>query len=90
MDIIKANEVLQYLYRPPLKGIFDNKEVDELVGEACKRMLLKEVTKAQFATVVATEVSVQVEDIIDEEEEEPNKQYAAIEIDYKAEVIGGV
>ena len=32
MDIIRANEVFQYTYRPPLKGTFDNKKVDNLVG----------------------------------------------------------
>jgi len=46
MNIIKVNEVLWHLYRLLLKGIFNNKEVDEMVGETCKRMSLKEVTKA--------------------------------------------
>jgi len=46
MDIIKVNKVLRHLYGPLLKGIFNNKEVDKIVKENCKRLLLKEVTKA--------------------------------------------
>ena len=57
MDIIKANKVFWYLYRLPLKGIFDNEEVDKMVGEACKRILLKEATKAWLAAAVTIEVS---------------------------------
>jgi len=53
MSIIKANEVLWHLYGQPLKGIFDNKEVDKLVGEPCKRVPLKEAAKAQLAATVA-------------------------------------
>ena len=89
MDIIKVNEVLQYAYRLLLKGIFDNKEVDNLVGEPCERVSLKEAAKAQFITAVAAEASAQVkDDMINEEEGELDEQYAAIEIDYKTEVIG--
>ena len=57
MDIIKANEVLRYAYRPPLKGIFNNKEVDNLVGEPYKRVSLKEAAKAWLAAAVAVEAS---------------------------------
>jgi len=46
MSIIKVNEVIWYLYGPPPKGIFDNKEVDKLVGESCERVPLKEAAKA--------------------------------------------
>ena len=46
MDITKANKDLWHLYRPPLKGIFNNKEVDKMVEEDCKRRLLKEAAKA--------------------------------------------
>ena len=46
MNIIKANKVLQHSYRPPLKGTFNNKEVDKIVGETYKRILLKEAAKA--------------------------------------------
>jgi len=46
MDIIEANEVLWHLYGPPLKGTFDNEEVNKMVGEDCERMLLKEAVKA--------------------------------------------
>ena len=74
MDIIKANEVLQHAYRLPLKGIFNNKEVDNLVGEPCKRVSLKEAAKAQLATAVAVEASTQVEDdVINKEEGELDK-----------------
>jgi len=74
MDIIKANEVLRHAYGPPPKGIFDNKEVDDLVGEPCERVSLKEAAKAWLAAAVAAEVSAQVEDdVIDEEEGELDK-----------------
>ena len=89
MDIIKANEVLRHAYGPPPKGTFDNKEVDDLVGEPCERVSLKEAAKARLVAAVAAKVSAQVEDdVIDKEEEELDKQYAAIEIDYETEVIG--
>ena len=88
MDI-EANEVLRHAYRPLLKGTFDNEEVDDLVGEPCERVSLKEAAKARLAAAVAAEVSAQVEDdMINEEEGELDKQYAAIEIDYETEVIG--
>ena len=71
MDIIKANKVLWHAYGPPLKGTFDNKEIDDLVGESCERVSLKEAAKAQFTTAVAAEASAQVEDdIINKEEGE--------------------
>jgi len=89
MDIIKANEVLWHIYRPPLKGIFNDKEVDNLVGEPCKRVSLKEAAKAWLAAAVAIEASNQVEDdVINKEKEELDKQYAAIKIDYETKVIG--
>ena len=91
MSITRANEVLRHLYRPPLKGIFDNKEVDELVGEPCKRVPLKEAAKAQLAATVAVEAAAQVEDdVTNKEEEKLDKQYAAIEIGYENKVIGEV
>jgi len=46
MDIIEVNEVLWYAYGPPPKGTFDNEEVDDLVGEPCERVSLKEAAKA--------------------------------------------
>ena len=46
INIIKVNEVFQYLYRPPQKGTFNDEEVDKIVGENCKRLLLKEAAKA--------------------------------------------
>jgi hypothetical protein len=46
--------------------------------------------KARLAAV-AVEAAAQVEDdITNEEEEKLDKQYAAIKIDYKNEVTGGV
>ena len=88
MDIIEANKVLRHAYGPPPKGIFDNKEVDNLVGKPYKRVSLKKAAKAQLVTVVAIEVSAQVEDdIINKEEGELDKQYTAIEINYETEVI---
>ena len=89
MSIIKANEVLRHLYGPPPKGIFDNEEVDELVGEPCERVPLKEAAKVRLAAAVAAEAAAQVEDDVTDEEED-NEQYAAIEIDYENEVIGEV
>ena len=55
MDIIEANEVLWYAYGPPPKGIFDNEEVDDLLGEPCKRVSLKEAAKARLTAAVAVE-----------------------------------
>ena len=88
MGIVKANEVLRHAYKPPPKGTFDNKEVDNLVGEPCERMSLKKAAKARLTAAVTAKASAQVEDdVIDEEEGEIDKQYAAIEIDYEAEAI---
>ena len=75
------------MYGPLPKGSFDNEEVDEMVGEICERMSLKEAAKARLAAAVTTEVSAQVEDIINKEEE-LDEQYVAIEIDCEVEVIG--
>jgi len=72
---------------PPPKGIFDNEGVDELVGEPCKSVSLKEAAKAQLAAAVAAEASAHVEDDVINEEEELEGQYTAIKIDYKTEVI---
>ena len=91
MSIIKANEVLWHLYGLPLKGIFDNKEVDKLVGEPCERVPLKEVAKVRLTAAVAAEAAAQVEDdVTNKEEEKLDKQYAAIKINYKNEVISKV
>ena len=89
MDIIEANEVLWYAYGPPPKGIFGNGEVDDLVGESCKRVSLKEAVKAWLAAAVAIEASAQIkDDVINKEEGGLDKQYAAIKINYKTEVNG--
>ena len=89
MDIIKANKVFQHAYRPPPKGTFDNEEVNDLVGEPCERVSLKEAAKAWLIAAVAAEVSAQVKDnIIDKEKGELDEQYTAIKIDYETEVIG--
>ena len=51
-------------------------------------MSLKEAAKAQLTTAVTAEASTQVEDnMINKEEGELDKQYTAIEIDYKTKVI---
>ena len=56
-----------------------------VVDKDYKRLLLKEAAKAWLAAV---EAFTQVEDyIVDKEEEELIKQYTAIKIDYKTEVI---
>ena len=87
MDIIEANKVLRHAYGPPPRGTFDNGEVYDLVGEPCERVSLKEAAKAWLAAAVAAEASTQVEDdVINEEEGELDKQYAAIKIDYETEV----
>ena len=68
-----------------------NEEVDELVGEPCERVPLKEAAKARLAAAIAAEVAAQVEDdVTDEEEKKLNEWYAAIEIDYENEVISEV
>jgi len=60
-----------------------------MVGENCERISLKEAAKARLATAVAAEASTQVEDyMINKEEEELDKQYTAIKIDYETKVIG--
>ena len=70
MDIIEANEVLQHAYELPPKGIFDNEEVDGLVGEPCGRVSLKGAAKARLAAAVAAEASAQVgDDVINQEGE---------------------
>ena len=46
MEIIKANKALWYLYGPLLKGTFNNKEVNKIVGEDYNKLLLKESVKA--------------------------------------------
>ena len=69
MDI-KANEVLRHAYGPPLKGIFDNEEVNDLVEEPCGRVSLKGAAKARLAAAVAAEASAQVgDDVINQEGE---------------------
>ena len=88
MDIIKVNKVLQYAHGPPLKGTFDNKEVDDLVKEPCGKVSLRGAAKAWFAVAVAAEASAQVGDDVINREGELDEQYAAIEIDYGTEAIG--
>ena len=53
MDIIRANEGFRYAYRPPPKGTFNNKKVDDLVGKPCKRVSLKEAAKPRLTALVA-------------------------------------
>jgi len=70
IDIIKANKALRYLYGLLPRGTFGNEEVDEIVGEACERMSLKEAARARLTATVAAEASAQVEDHITNEEGE--------------------
>jgi len=49
-----------------------------------------EAAKAQLATAVTAKAPGQAEDHIINEEEELDKQYMAIKINYNAEVIGRV
>ena len=54
-------------------------------------MPLKEAAKARLAAAVAAEAAAQVEDdVTNKEEEKLDKQYTAIKINYKNEVIGEV
>jgi len=46
MDIIKANKLLRYLYSPPLKGAFNNDDVEVVEGiEEHNKMLSLEEYK---------------------------------------------
>jgi len=57
MDIIEANKVPRHAHGPPPKGTFDDEEVNNLVGEPCKRVSLKKAAKARLAAAVAAEAS---------------------------------
>jgi len=46
-----------HLYRPPLKGTFNNKKVDKLVGEPCERVPLKKAAKARLTAAVTAEAA---------------------------------
>jgi len=71
MNIIKINEVLWHAYGLLPKGKFNNEEVDDLVGELCKRVFLKKAAKAWLAAAVAMEAFAQVKDnVINKEEGE--------------------
>ena len=74
------------MYRLLLKGIFNNKKVDNLVKKPYKRVSLKEAVKAQLTAVVIIEASTQVKDNIINKEE-GKLDYTAIKIDYKTKVI---
>ena len=70
MDIIEANEVLWHAYGPPPKGTFNNEEVNDLIGEPCRRVSLKGVARARLAAAVAAEASARVgDDVINQEGE---------------------
>ena len=77
MDIIEANECLRYLYGPPRKGLYDNKEVGVLEGELDNQpRSFKEAVKAQLATSKAIDAAAQ---LIDDEDGLKDK-YAAIKV----------
>ena len=63
MDIIKVNKGLWHGYRPPLKDIFDDKDIGETEGEPRPLKLSpKEEAKAWLAAAVAAEAAAQVDD----------------------------
>jgi len=58
MDIIKANKGLWYRYGPPLKDIFNNKDIGEAEGKPRPLKLSpKEEAKARLAAAVAAEAA---------------------------------
>ena len=76
------------MYRLPLKNIFNNKKVNNLVGEPCKRVSLKEAARPWLTAAVTVKAFTQVEnDIINKKERELDKQYIAIKIDYRTKVF---
>jgi DNA topoisomerase VI subunit A len=79
MDIIKANE-----YRPPLKGIFNNKDISKAEGEEQDpqetELSLKEQAKASLAAAVtadkealAEEEAIEHDGEVEDEEREGGK-----------------
>ena len=77
MDIIKANECLYYLYRPPQKGSYNNKEVGVLNREPDNQpRSFKEAVKAWLAASKATDAAAQLVD----DEDGLKEEYAAIEV----------
>lgn len=78
MDIIEANERLHYLYGPPWKGLYDNKEVGVLEGEPNDQLRsFKEAAKARLAALKVADATAQLVDNKNDLQEE----YAAIEVD---------
>ena len=78
MDIIEVNECLRYLYGPPWKGLYDNKEVGILEGELDNQpRSFKEAAKARLAALKATDAAAELVDNKDNLQEE----YAAIKAD---------
>ena len=68
MDIIKANKCLWHGYGPPLKGIFNNKDIGKAEGEEQEVELSpKEQAKACLAAAVAAEAAAQEDAAVDEE-----------------------
>ena len=45
------------MYRPPLKGLFNNQEIGKVEGEPYERILLKAATKAWLIAAVAIEAA---------------------------------
>jgi len=78
MDIIKANECLRHLYRPPRKGSYNNEEVGVLEGEPDNQpRSFKEAAKARLAASKAADDAAELVDNEDDLQEE----YAAIKVD---------
>jgi hypothetical protein len=63
MDIIKANKYLRPRHRPPIKGIFNNKDIGKAEGKEQDpqeaELSLKGQAKARLAAAVAAEAAAQ-------------------------------
>ena len=90
MDIIEANKCLWYGYRPPLKGIFNNKDIGRAEGKKQEaELLLKEQAKAYLTATVtieaATEATTQEEDAAADKEALAMEEEEAIKHSSKVE-----
>ena len=63
MDIIEANKVLQHLFRPLWKDIFNDKDISKVKGklQALLKILPIEAVKAYTAADIAAIAAVQAE-----------------------------
>ena len=78
MGIVKANKRLRHLYKPPRKGLYDNKEVGVLEGEPDNwPRSFKEAVKVWLAALKVTDAAAQLVD----NEDNLQQEYAAIKVD---------